>query len=336
MVNRALIIAGFTIVTCMAAMFAVPSWSGSPKTATPLASAAATPVIASALMKMAKQTPTSIPQTRPLRTKSGATLPIPIEQALKKGVLIVISKPSQQMYVFKDGDLWSSSPVSTGKKGKETPSGVFPILQKRRHHRSNLYSNAPMPYMQRMTWDGIAIHEGKLPGYPASHGCIRIPRAFASALFKLSSKDTTTVVVTDNALGNATDARRLALKIPMPTAGRNGKLIQGTQPKLAELEVPPAADAALEGRVAARVIERRQPTGQTQTIQLIAAGSARAAEAHWTKITSRFPVLSGYEKKVIPAVVNSRKVYRLRVTGPAANATCDSMRKAGAACFPVK
>ncbi|MEM6475235.1 MAG: L,D-transpeptidase family protein [Pseudomonadota bacterium] len=322
----------------MAAMFAVPSWSGSPTTATPSASTAATPVIASALMKMATQTPTSIPQTRPLRTKSGATLPIPIEQTLKKGVLIVISKPSQQMYVFKDGDLWNSSPVSTGKKGKETPSGVFPILQKRRHHRSNLYSNAPMPYMQRMTWDGIAIHEGKLPGYPASHGCIRLPRDFASALFKLSSKDTTTVVVTDSALTVARDARRLALRIPMPKAGKNGKLIQAAQPKLADLgaPTPTATDPALEGRVAARVIERRPPSGPTQTIQLIAAGSAAAAEAHWTKIKSRFPQLSGYEKKVIPAVVNSRKVYRLRVTGPAAKATCNTLRKAGSACFPVK
>ena len=116
----------------------------------------------------------------------GATLPPAVNAVLKSGVLIVISKPSQTMYVFKDGALWNSSPVSTGKRGHTTPSGMFPILQKRTFHRSNIYSNAPMPHMQRLTWGGIAIHAGKLPGYPASHGCIRLPYAFARQLFALT------------------------------------------------------------------------------------------------------------------------------------------------------
>src|SRR3546814_10651322 len=64
--------------------------------------------------------------------------------------------------------------VSTGMKGHRTPTGEFPVLQKRQWHRSNLYSNAPMPFMQRLTWDGIALHAGHNPGYPASHGCIRL------------------------------------------------------------------------------------------------------------------------------------------------------------------
>ncbi|RYM09102.1 L,D-transpeptidase [Sphingobium cupriresistens] len=80
--------------------------------------------------------------------------------------------------------------LSTGMKGHRTPTGDFPILQKRQWHRSNLYSNAPMPYMQRLTWDGIALHAGHNPGYPASHGCIRLPYAFARDLFALTKMGT--------------------------------------------------------------------------------------------------------------------------------------------------
>lgn len=87
-----------------------------------------------------------------------------VREVLENGVLITISLASQQMHVFRNGVLWRSSPVSTGKRGKETPTGVFAILQKKKFHRSNLYSNAPMPFMQRLTWDGIAIHAGRLPG----------------------------------------------------------------------------------------------------------------------------------------------------------------------------
>lgn len=99
---------------------------------------------------------------------------------------IVVSRALQRIYVYQGGALVGVSTISTGKRGKETPLGTFPILQKARWHRSNLYSNAPMPFMQRLTWDGIALHAGHLPGYPASHGCIRMPTAFARALFDMT------------------------------------------------------------------------------------------------------------------------------------------------------
>nr|WP_052134366.1 L,D-transpeptidase family protein [Sphingomonas sp. 37zxx] len=101
-------------------------------------------------------------------------------------VAVVISLPSQLAYVYRSGQLIGISTVSTGKRGKVTPVGEFTILQKKVFHRSNLYSNAPMPYMQRLTWTGIALHAGDLPGYPASHGCIRFPAAFAKRLFDLT------------------------------------------------------------------------------------------------------------------------------------------------------
>lgn len=98
-------------------------------------------------------------------------------------VAIMVSIDRQHLYVWRGGALIGISTVSTGKPGKATPLGEFRILQKNVHHRSNIYSNAPMPYMQRLTWTGIAIHGGELPGYPASHGCIRVPLAFAKLLF---------------------------------------------------------------------------------------------------------------------------------------------------------
>ena len=132
------------------------------------------------------------------------------EEALQDGALIVVSLGSQRMFVFRDGKLWDSSRVSTGKRGNETPAGTFPILQKKVHHRSTLYDDAPMPYMQRLTWDGVALHAGYVPGYPASHGCIRMPKAFAKKLYGITGFSSTAVVVTDERLGSAKQARAVA------------------------------------------------------------------------------------------------------------------------------
>ena len=114
-------------------------------------------------------------------------------------VTIVISLTTQRAYVYRNGVPIGVSTVSTGAPGRETPTGVFVILQKAVFHRSNRYSNAPMPYMQRLTWTGIAMHAGNLPGYPASHGCIRLPREFARLLFGITSRGLT-VVITNEAL----------------------------------------------------------------------------------------------------------------------------------------
>lgn len=102
-------------------------------------------------------------------------------------VTLAVSIAMQRLYVYRGNELVAVTTVSTGKPGKRTPLGDFTILQKRRYHRSNIYSNAPMPFMQRLTWTGIAIHAGHLPGYPASHGCIRVPLSFARALFGMTA-----------------------------------------------------------------------------------------------------------------------------------------------------
>jgi lipoprotein-anchoring transpeptidase ErfK/SrfK len=110
---------------------------------------------------------------------------------------IVIVLDIQRIYVFQNDKLIGFSTISSGKKGKETPTGIFNILQKNVDHKSNLYSNAPMPFMQRLTWDGIAIHGGYLPGYPASHGCIRLPLTFAKTLFGVTQMGQEVVVLQD-------------------------------------------------------------------------------------------------------------------------------------------
>ena len=114
-------------------------------------------------------------------------------------VTIIISLTTQRAYVYRNGVPIGVSTVSTGALGRETPTGVFVILEKAVFHRSNRYSNAPMPFMQRLTWTGVAMHAGNLPGYPASHGCIRLPPKFAQLLFGITNRGLT-VVITNDAL----------------------------------------------------------------------------------------------------------------------------------------
>lgn len=109
-------------------------------------------------------------------------------------VVALVSIPEQKMYLYRNGVLIGVSTVSTGKRGHGTPAGIFTVLEKDRHHRSRTYNNALMPYANRLTWEGVALHAGQLPGYPASHGCIRLPSQFARLLFDVSTLGMTVVI----------------------------------------------------------------------------------------------------------------------------------------------
>jgi hypothetical protein len=126
------------------------------------------------------------------------------ERASVGPVLVVVSLDEQLAYVYRNGVRIGTTTVSTGRPGNETPTGVFQILQKKKMHHSNLYDDAPMPFMQRLTWDGVALHAGRIPGRPASHGCIRLPAKFAPLLFDVTYHGGT-VVVTDAASGPTLD-----------------------------------------------------------------------------------------------------------------------------------
>ena len=122
-------------------------------------------------------------------TKSARLEPLP------KGPLqIIISIVDQRVSLFDNGALIARSSVSTGMEGHPTPLGVFSVISKQRWHRSNIYSAAPMPYMQRITWSGIALHAGVVPGHPASHGCIRLKNDFAIRLWHLTKRGTRVII----------------------------------------------------------------------------------------------------------------------------------------------
>lgn|GEM_PF-3357290 len=148
------------------------------------------------------------------------------DHAASGPVDIVVSLKAQRAYVFRQNKLIAISTVSTGRKGNVTPTGSFPILQKKRMHHSNLYNNAPMPNMQRMTWDGVALHAGNIPGYAASHGCVRLPTEFSRLLFGVTRIGSIVHVVDDEpAAGHAAlaFARRAAAQEHASTLTRTAE-----------------------------------------------------------------------------------------------------------------
>ena len=120
------------------------------------------------------------------------------ERSAEGGVVVIVSLPEQRAHIYRGGKRIGLTTVSTGSEGRETPPGHFEILQKKVMHRSNLYDDAPMPFMQRLTWDGIALHAGHVPGYPASHGCIRLPRKLAESLYAVTDLGTRVIVADEN------------------------------------------------------------------------------------------------------------------------------------------
>lgn len=133
-------------------------------------------------------------------------------------VLIYVDLSRQLASVYRNGVRIGVSTVSSGKPGHETPTGVFTILQKDANHRSSLYNNAPMPFQERLTWDGVALHAGGLPGYPESHGCVHLPIVFSKELFAITSIGAT-VVIEGDALHHVRTSDE-SLLAPFDAAGR--------------------------------------------------------------------------------------------------------------------
>ncbi|WP_037565891.1 L,D-transpeptidase family protein [Sphingomonas sp. UNC305MFCol5.2] len=134
-------------------------------------------------------------------------------------ILLIVSVASQRAILYRNGVPIAVTTVSTGRQGYRTPTGVFTILQKHVEHFSSIYDNAPMPYMQRLTWKGVALHGGQLPGYPASHGCIRLPHAFARLLYGVTALGMTVIVTDAPALPRLAPTRD---PLPMADSARGG------------------------------------------------------------------------------------------------------------------
>src|SRR6266704_803930 len=134
-------------------------------------------------------------------------------------LIIAISINQQRLKVYDAHGVFAESPVSTGMRGHSTPMGVFSVIQKHKFHRSNIYSGAPMPYMQRITWSGVAMHAGVLPGYPASHGCIRMPMAFAIKMWNWTKMGARVVVTPGEIIPASFSHPLLATKRIVPKPG---------------------------------------------------------------------------------------------------------------------
>jgi hypothetical protein len=164
-------------------------------------------------------------------------------------LILAVSIGGQRVTVYDNGTPIATSQISTGMSGHPTPMGIFSVIQKQRWHHSNLYSNAPMPFMQRITWSGVAMHAGVVPGYPASHGCIRLPAGFATRLYGMTKVGARVIVARGDVAPYEIDHPRLAglVKPPEPPKTEGADISSGAV-MVATTGAVTADDASRNGR----------------------------------------------------------------------------------------
>jgi L,D-transpeptidase catalytic domain len=180
--------------------------------------------------------------------------------------LIEVSISKQQLTLYEKGEVVAHAPVSTGMAGHSTPMGIFSVIGKEIFHRSNIYSGAPMPYMQRITWSGVALHAGVLPGYPASHGCIRMPREFAVRLYGLTQRGARVLVVP-----------REVAPVPFESAKLFTRPKPGTD-KTSEAILPPPGAPDVKVLRVVRTAESQQPSVMSDAADTAAHAVADVAK----------------------------------------------------------
>jgi lipoprotein-anchoring transpeptidase ErfK/SrfK len=204
------------------------------------------------------------------------------KESKPQGPLIIsISIAQQRLRIYDANGLFAESPVSSGMPGHSTPMGVFSVIQKQKFHQSNIYSGAPMPFMQRITWSGIAMHAGVLPGHPASHGCIRLPMAFAVKMYGWTRMGAR-VIITPGGISPQSFSHPLLASVkvpPQPVAAQETKADaapvqtpEKPETKAAEIRTP-AADPA---------IELRPTVGHTDDVRAANDAKVKTADASGT------------------------------------------------------
>ncbi len=217
-----------------------------------------------------------------------------------KGPLqIIISVDQQKLHLYSDGVHVADAPVATGVPDHPTPLGIFSIIQKSRDHRSNIYSNAPMPFMERITWSGVALHEGFNLGHPASHGCIRMSHEFATRLWALTKLGVGVVIarrelrpeeISDPHLfvhrekpADAEPATSLAPAAPIPTAPTAAKLLKTAETVEADQTTDASRQHGPDAAVVTPAVEGAGPASDSDLvnppIDPVAPDEAEAAES---------------------------------------------------------
>jgi lipoprotein-anchoring transpeptidase ErfK/SrfK len=183
---------------------------------------------------------------------------------------IVISLKKQQLTLYSGGVPVAHSRVSTGVPGHPTPRGVFSVLEKQIYHESNLYSAAPMPFMQRITWSGVAMHQGVVPNHPASHGCIRLPPDFARRLWSITKVGARVIIAQDDVALTEIASKRLFTGLPQATA-------EADLPAKVRVATSTVTDAPLKGSIDASASEEARI--EQAIDQMVRAGMAEADAA---------------------------------------------------------
>ena len=256
-------------------------------------------------------------------------------------LLLVVSTATQRATLYRNGIPIAITTVSTGRPGHRTPTGVFTILQRKVEHYSNIYDNAPMPYMQRLTWGGVALHGGNLPGYPASHGCIRLPHEFARLLYGVTRLGMTVIITDAAAVPRIARAERMAWDSvdgadgpfewdpERAASGPVSVVISAADRRVVVLRngtVIGSAPIRVEGPVSGTSVFVRQATTASQggwvRIHLPAALAAPAEES----FAGRLDVAAEFRAAVEPLL------------GPGANVviTGDSLRRGAAIPFRIE
>ena len=174
------------------------------------------------------------------------------ERAPEGPVLIVVSKPEQIAYVYRNGIRIARSSVSTGRPGHPTPVGVFDILEKEKGHVSTIYKGAEMPWMERLTWNGIALHAGDLPGYPDSHGCVRLPLEFSKLLFTVTNKGGTVIIADEHSAPRETVHPGMIFSQATPPAADRSRALCARRERDARLQRPRWRRCGRQAQVGAR------------------------------------------------------------------------------------
>jgi lipoprotein-anchoring transpeptidase ErfK/SrfK len=256
---RSLLRAGIATAVIVTAMPADAAWFFEPQ-------AVATPLPDPAAIRIKRQSSkrkNAADAAAGLRSKSAEKMP---EGPLQ----IIISVKQQRLTLYANGQPIARSPVSTGVPGHPTPMGVFSVIEKQIYHESNLYSSAPMPYMQRITWSGVAMHQGVVPGHPASHGCIRMPREFAQRMWRITKVGARVIIAQD-------DAQLADIASPRLFAGKTSDASAALPEPAAKIRLATSgtiSDEPLKGTIDENT--RKPPSVENAIDKMVAAGMAEA------------------------------------------------------------